>query len=264
MSSPTRSPFADVIQSLAGLHQEHHQALLDMRADQERRFCALVQNQQEDRELFRSWMDREVRAWGIPTAPAPPTHMPVQKMGPQDDPEAFLDLFERTAEACGWPQTDWPVRLIPLLTGEAQLAAQQLPVQYLLVYDDLKRAILQRVGRSPEQHRQRFQSLELGENGRPFTMAHQLWDACHRWLLAGESDVEQIIDRVMLEQFIARLPQTRWWRATGLAKPYRPSLSLSTLPLLLLPLLFSLGPVPACYPGPSPDGGEDRHRSRRL
>ncbi len=98
MSSPTGSPFADVIQSLAGLHQEHHKALLDMRADQERRFCALVQNQREDRELFRSWMDGEVRAGGSPTAPAPPTHMPVQKMGPQDDPEAFLDLFEKTAE----------------------------------------------------------------------------------------------------------------------------------------------------------------------
>ncbi len=100
----------------------------------------------------------------------------------------------------------------PLLTGEAQLAAQQLPVQNLLVYDDLKRAILQRVGQSPEQHRQRFRSLELGENGRPFTMAHQLRDACHRWLMAGDSDVEQIIDRVVLEQFIARLPQkTAQW-----------------------------------------------------
>ncbi len=185
---------------------------MDMRADQERRFCALVQNQREDRELFRSWMDREVRAGESPTALAPPTHMPVQKMGPQDDPEAFLDLFEKTAAACGWPQTDWPVRLIPLLTGEAQLAAQQLPVQNLLVYDDLKRAILQRVGRSPEQHRQRFRSLELGENGRPFVMAHQLRDACRRWLLAGEGGVDQIIDRVVLEQFIARLPtKTAQW-----------------------------------------------------
>ncbi len=136
MSSPTSSPFAEVIQSLAGLHQEHHQALLDMRKDQERRFCALVQTQQEDHELFRSWMDREVRAGGIPTAPALSTHMPVIKMGPQDDPEAFLDLFEKTAESCGQPQMNWPVRLIPLLSGEAQLAAQQLPVQNLLVYND--------------------------------------------------------------------------------------------------------------------------------
>ncbi len=58
--------------------------------------------------MFRSWMDREVRAGGIPPAPALPTHMPLQKMGPQDDPEAFLDLFEKTAEACGWPQMNWP------------------------------------------------------------------------------------------------------------------------------------------------------------
>ncbi len=69
-------------------------------------------------EKILCWMDREVRAGENPTVPAPPTHMPVQKMGPQDDPEAFLDLFEKTAAACGWPQTDWPVRLIPLLTGE--------------------------------------------------------------------------------------------------------------------------------------------------
>ncbi len=243
----------------------------------------LVQNQREDRELFRSWMDREVRAGESPTTPAPPTHMPVQKMGPQDDPEAFLDLFETTAAACGWPQTDWPVRLIPLLTGEAQLAAQQLPVQNLLVYDDLKRAILQRVGRSPEQHRQRFRSMELGENGRPFVMAHQLRDACRRWLLAGEGGVDQIIDRVVLEQFIARLPKkTAQWvqchrpasldLAIQLAEDQMvachgvgetlPSVSLSP-PLLCLPLSSYPGPVPAWFPEPSPDGEEDRHQSRR-
>ncbi len=278
MSSPTGSPFAEVIQSLAGLHQEHHKALMDMRADQERRFCALVQNQREDRELLRSWMDREVRAGESSTTPAPPTHMPVQKMGPQDDPEAFIDLFEKTAAACGWPQTDWPVRLIPLLTGEAQLAAQQLPVQNLLVYEDLKRAILQRVGRSPEQHRQRFRSLELGENGRPFVMAHQLRDACRRWLLAGEGGVDEIIDQVVLEQFIARLPKrTAQWvqchrpasldlaiqlaedqmvACHGVGEPL-PSVSLS------LPLPFCLAPyfspqVPCWRGSPSPAPMEGR------
>ncbi len=57
-------------------------------------------------------------------------------------------------------------------------------------------------------------------------------------------------------------PRTRWWRATGLAKPYRPSLSLSP-PLLFLPLPSCPGPVPAWFPEPSPDGGEARLRSRR-
>ncbi|XP_057175683.1 zinc finger and SCAN domain-containing protein 21-like [Triplophysa rosa] len=128
-------------------------------------------------------------------------------MGPEDDPEVFLDLFEKTAETSGWPPEDWARRLLPLLSGEAQLAARPQPIQNLLVFNDLKRAILQRVGRSLEEHRQRFRSLGLGENGRPFVMAHQLRDSCRKWLLAGKGDIEDIIDRVVLEQFIARLPK---------------------------------------------------------
>ncbi|XP_067310880.1 uncharacterized protein pgfb [Pseudorasbora parva] len=159
MQTPSASPFADIITSLAVLHQDQHQAMLDLRADQERRFEAIVRGQQEDREKFRSWIDREVRTEAAGLASAP-VHVPLHKMGPQDDPEAFIDLFQKAAEACGWPRAQWPVRLIPLLTGEAQAAAQQLPVANLLEYDDLKKAILQRVGRSPEQHRQRFRSLE--------------------------------------------------------------------------------------------------------
>ncbi|XP_016379509.1 zinc finger protein 444-like [Sinocyclocheilus rhinocerous] len=43
-------------------------------------------------------------------------------------------------------------------------------------------------------------------------MAQQLRDACRKWLLAGGSDVDQIIDRVVLEQFVARLPtNTAQW-----------------------------------------------------
>ncbi len=238
-------------------------------------------------------MDREVRAGENPTVPAPPTHMPVQKMGPQYDPEAFLDLFEKTAAACGWPQTDWPVRLIPLLTGEAQLAAQQLPVQNLLVYDDLKRAILQRVGRSPEQHRQRFRSLELGENGRPFVMAHQLRDACRRWLLAGEGGVDHVIDQVVLEQFIARLPKaTAQWvqchrpasldLAIQLAEDQMvachgvgetlPSVSLSLSSPSVSPPIFlprsRAGVVPRAQPrwrgGPAPESAAGRAHAREA
>ncbi len=96
----------------------------------------------------------------------------------------------------------------PLLTGEAQeVAAQQLPVANLLAYEDLKRAILQRVGRNPEQHRQRFRSVELGDYGRPFVMAQQLRDACRKWLLAEPRDVEGVIDLVVLEQFGPTTPE---------------------------------------------------------
>ncbi|CAM4612755.1 unnamed protein product [Leuciscus chuanchicus] len=210
MQTPPATPFADIITSLAGLHQEQHQQLLAIKEEQDQRFAALLRGQREDRELFRSWIDREVRA--TPPVKETSTPLPLNKMGPQDDPEAFIDLFERSAEDRGWPTQDWPMRLIPLLSGEAQVAAHQLPVQNLLVYKDLKRAILQRVGRTPEQHRQRFRTLSLEESGRPFIMAQQLRDSCRKWLMADESDVEDIIDRVVLEQFVARLPRkTAQW-----------------------------------------------------
>ncbi len=87
------------------------------------------------------------------------------------------------------------------------MAAQQLPVANLLAHGDLKWAILQRIGRNPEQHRQRFRSVELGDHGRPFVMAQQLRDACRKWLMAEQRDIEGVIDLVVLEQFIARLPR---------------------------------------------------------
>lgn len=75
------------------------------------------------------------------------------------------------------------------------------------VYEDLKRAILQQVGLSPEQQRHRFRPLDLGKSGRPYVMAQQLRDVCRKWLVAEGSDVNQVNDKVVLEQFIVRLPK---------------------------------------------------------
>ncbi|MGL6161935.1 hypothetical protein, partial [Microbulbifer sp.] len=104
-SSPTSSPFAEVISSLAVLHQEQHRALLQMREDQDMRFQAVLQAQREDRETFRSWMHREVQT-------GTRADLVLSKMGPQDDPEAFLDLFERVAESSRWPGDQWALRLL--------------------------------------------------------------------------------------------------------------------------------------------------------
>ncbi len=75
----------------------------------------------------------------------------------------------------------------------------------------------------PEQHRQHFRSVELGDNGRSFVMAQQLRDACRKWLMAEERDVKDVVDLVGLEQFIAWLPRgTAEWvqchRRTSLAQ----------------------------------------------
>ncbi|KAI7813943.1 uncharacterized protein LOC130559172 [Triplophysa rosa] len=212
MQTPPTTLFADVIQALAGLHQEHHQALLDLQKEQEKRFQLLLQAQTDDRELFRGWITHQGHSEGAPSAVGPSAPLLLHKMGPQDDPEAFLELFERSAEVSGWLRDSWAARLIPLLSGEAQLAAQQLPVQNLRSYADLRKAILQRVGLTREQQRQRFRSLELGDGGQPFVFAQRLRDACRKWLLDDDGDVDTIVERVVLEQFVGRLPtETAQW-----------------------------------------------------
>ncbi|XP_051531866.1 uncharacterized protein LOC127427948 [Myxocyprinus asiaticus] len=201
------SQLAEILQALAGLHQSHQQTLLELRQDQDRRFGELLHAQAEDRQAIRSLLSQEASPAATPdthTLLPPPA---LQTMGAADDPEAFLDLFERTAEIWVWPLGQWAARLIPLLSGEAQLEAQQLPATSLLAYGDLKRAVLQRVGRTPEESRQLFRSLKLESSDRPFAFAQRLRDACRRWLLAGDRDVDGIINQVVLEQLTHRLPK---------------------------------------------------------
>lgn len=83
------------------------QVILNIREFQEQCFRALFQAQQEDRELFRSWINREIRA---AEPHATPAYVSLTKRGPQDDPEAFIDLFEKTAEAfrCCPRRRKWP------------------------------------------------------------------------------------------------------------------------------------------------------------
>ncbi|XP_068074392.1 uncharacterized protein [Danio rerio] len=209
MTTPSRMPFAEAIQALSVLHQQQHETLVELKNIQEQHFQVLMEAQREDREQIRSLLSQ-----GIRPAPTSAAHPPItlQKMVPEDDPEVFLDLFEKMAEACGWPRAEWPVRVIPLLSGEAQIAAQQLPAQNLLEYAHLKRAILQRAGRNPEEQRQLFRSLVLAEGGRPFAFAQQLRDACRRWLIQDGRTTAQLVDAVVLEQFITRLPsRTSEW-----------------------------------------------------
>ncbi|XP_051581090.1 uncharacterized protein LOC127456668 [Myxocyprinus asiaticus] len=271
------SQFAEVLKSLAGLHHTHHQALLELRQDQDRRFHEILQVQAEDRHVIQSLLSQEKAPAETPDTAAPAALM---KMGAEDDPEAFLDIFERTAEIWGWPRAQWAATLIPLLSGEAQLAAQQLPAASLLVYDDLRKTILQWVGRSPEQYRQLFRSMKLEGSGRPFAFIQRLRDACQKWLPAEDCDVEGVIDQVVLEQLIHRLPKgmAEWVQyhrpvsleeAVQLAEDHlsayqraeEPSHSLSPPPMFspISPPSTLLSPnSPSQYPG----GVESRCRSR--
>ncbi|XP_060786761.1 uncharacterized protein LOC132892488 [Neoarius graeffei] len=197
------SPFTDLVHALATAQQSQHQALVTLRKEQERCFEALVLAQQEDREAFWHLL---VSAGSTSAPTAGPSPLTLTKMGLQDDPEAFITLFEQVAEASGWPMEQGMARLLPLLTREAQLAVLRLPADRRLAYTDFRRAVLQCVGRTPEQQCQRFRAVRLEEVGRPFAFGQQLQDACWQWLRADNCDAEGIVDQVVLEQFITCLP----------------------------------------------------------
>ncbi|XP_060778632.1 uncharacterized protein LOC132887175 [Neoarius graeffei] len=268
------SPFVDLVHALATAQQSQHQALVTLRKEQERCFEALVLAQQEDREAFRHLLTSA----GSTSAPAMgPSPLTMTKMGPQDDPETFITLFEQVAEASGWPMEQCAARLLPLLMGEAQLAALQLPADHWLAYADLRRAILQRMGHTPEQQHQRFRALRMEEVGRPFAFGQQLRDACWRWLRADDRDAEGIIDQVVLEQFIACLPAgTAEWvqchhpasldQAVGLAEDHLAAVPAAGRPtmLSLLPSSLSLSPppCPVLAPFPHHGGGGRLHPSQ--
>ncbi|XP_069544006.1 uncharacterized protein [Brachyistius frenatus] len=111
-------------------------------------------------------------------------------------------MFEAVAEVCGWPVAERAIRLLSLLTGEAQTAALGLPPASRNIYADVRKAILDRLGLSPEEHRRRFREARLEPEDR---ILHPCPAA--RWLQPGSSAGEQVLlEKVVMEQFVGGLP----------------------------------------------------------
>ncbi len=145
-------------------------------------------------------------------------------------------------------------------------------------YDDLKRAILQRVGRRTRAAPPALRALSWGRTAGPFTVAHQLRDACRRWLLAGKATSSRSSTAWCWNSSLRGSPRRTAQMGPvpppGVAGPGHPTRrgpdggvprgwqnptvrlsSLSPLPLLFLPLLFSLGPCRRATQGPAPMEG---------
>lgn len=133
---PAQISLAELVKSLTGLHQTQHQALMDLRLEQEDRFRLLGQGQEEDWQVIRSLLGWEV----TPDAASTISHIPLIK------------TTRRRLWTCLRRKRRRPVRLISLPSREAQVTAQQLPVANLLPYGDLKRC-QKKVGGAGAVHR---------------------------------------------------------------------------------------------------------------
>ncbi|CAI5768343.1 zinc finger protein 566-like isoform X1 [Podarcis lilfordi] len=144
-----------------------------------------------------------------------PPEMP--ESAPWEDAQAFLASFEKVAKACRWPRGEWAARLLPALSGEADEAFRSLEAGDREDYGKVKAAILRGVALRMEAERQHFRQFCCQQVEDPRRIHLQLQDLCHRWLKPERRSKEQILELLVLEQFLASLPPElqSWIRAGG-------------------------------------------------
>ncbi|KAM9112892.1 uncharacterized protein ACDP82_019747 [Pangshura tecta] len=161
-----------------------------------------VENQNQDM-LRAPWTSPEAvpasaRAWGNPELP---------ELTPEDDIEVYLASFERVAEACHWPRREWVTRLLPFLTGKAQQAISSLNAREARDYGKVKAAILRGCNISTEMQRLHFRQFRYQEAKGPQEVCSRLRELSHRWLKPEIRTKEQIMELLILEQFLTILPE---------------------------------------------------------
>ncbi|XP_039189362.1 zinc finger protein 397-like [Crotalus tigris] len=136
---------------------------------------------------------------------------------PWEDTKAFLASFEQVAQACQWPSEQWVAHLLPALSGEAKEAFRSLEARDREDYEKVKGAILRGEALKMERQRQHFRQFCCQEVGDPRRIHSQLQELCLRWLKPERHTKEQILELLILEQFLASLPSDlqSWIRAGG-------------------------------------------------
>ncbi|XP_042299936.1 uncharacterized protein LOC121917889, partial [Sceloporus undulatus] len=136
----------------------------------------------------------------------------LMKMGPQDDVEAFLNTFERVAEAAQWPREQWALILTPCLTGPAQEAVDTLAAEDAKDYGKVKATILQTLNISEDTYRLRLREMKWRPGLHPRTLGQKIRASGLRWLKPAERTSLQVAELIMVEQFVGTLPsQARNW-----------------------------------------------------
>ncbi|XP_062978656.1 zinc finger protein with KRAB and SCAN domains 7-like [Elgaria multicarinata webbii] len=136
---------------------------------------------------------------------------------PWEDAKAFLASFEQVAEACRWPRGEWAARLLPALSEEAEEAFGSLEARDQEDYGKVKAAILRGEALRMEAQRQHFRQFCCQEVRDPRRIHSQVQELCRQWLKPERHSKEQILELLILEQFLASLPVDLqgWIRAGG-------------------------------------------------
>ncbi|XP_048347259.1 zinc finger protein 436-like [Sphaerodactylus townsendi] len=129
-----------------------------------------------------------------------------EKPSPWEDTKSFLSSFEQVAEACQWPREQWVARLLPALSGGPKKAFIGLNAVDREDFGKVKTAILRGDVISREKWRQHFRGFHYQEAEGPRGAYGRLQELCHQWLKTERRSKEQILELLILEQFLTILP----------------------------------------------------------
>ena len=121
-----------------------------------------------------------------------------------DDMDAYLQRFERFAQAQKWNEEEWAVSISPLLTGKGLQVYTSLPPSEANNYSSLKKALLMRYELTEEGFRRKFRESKPEVSDTVFQYVARLKRYLDRWLELAkcETTYEGIIDLLIREQFL--------------------------------------------------------------
>ena len=125
--------------------------------EQQRLLMTLVEQQKDEIAQNRREMS-EMRARQEERTTARLPKPILQKLGPDNNVEHFLAMFERIAWQQGWPDKVWATQLVGHLTGRALAAYVGLNAVSTARYEEVKKAILHRYDVNEETHCRRFRT----------------------------------------------------------------------------------------------------------
>ncbi|XP_007436084.1 zinc finger protein 436-like [Python bivittatus] len=126
---------------------------------------------------------------------------------PELPPWDELSVFERAVDVYQWPRSEGIAKAMPNLNGETQQAFKSLEAKERDSCGKVKVPILQRGSTNVELQRQYFRQFQFLEAKGPHEACSRLRELCHRWLEPESRTKEQILELLILEQFLTILPK---------------------------------------------------------